>query len=123
MKPLLIGLKLNSLSGSGVPLGGRIGRFLAKLCGQTYSEYLKRFERINVRPNLGNVKRKMVGRSCVVFGREASRILGLSISWYAADSSGKIYVLPHPSGLNRMYNNPNNRQAARTILLHILETH
>lgn len=56
----------------------------------------------------------------VILGRSASRAAGLDGTepWgeWICDSPPAITVIPHPSGLNRLYNDDNYRALARDVL-------
>jgi hypothetical protein len=51
----------------------------------------------------------------LVAGTRAAAALGLRPDYFAAQALGgrPAYVVPHPSGVNRWWNDPANRAAAR----------
>lgn len=125
-KPLLIGM--NNPQGNealvATPIGGtghRIWKMLTiRHPCMTEKTYENSFERMNIlearvwntrqaRAFAEPVRARMEGRTVVLLGSGAMLALGLPrapwMVWSAADTSGGRWcVIPHPSGLNRLYN-------------------
>jgi hypothetical protein len=101
----------------------------------TMSGYARRFERVNlvVGPwSASSAKIRahemipaLVGRRVVLLGREVAKSFGFSdkcdfsvggnLGLHGCDGS-VFYVLPHPSGRNPLYNDPEVRRAAGEVL-------
>jgi hypothetical protein len=107
----------------------------------TMSGYVRLFERVNLVSGIWNVQRAHVAakslwstlsdRSAVLLGREVARAFGFvpSSRWYKADviadchhvEGVDYYLLPHPSGRNLRYNDPEVRRAAGQVLARLYE--
>jgi hypothetical protein len=124
LKPIIVGHSLSS-SGDGIVLGGRCGRRLSSLMSLTYKEYLRRFDRTNlfvVVRNRLDVPKAVVSslrlprRLLVIFlGRDVARMFGLGSLSFLEEYNYRDscwVVAPHPSGLNRWYNDPKNLEMA-----------
>jgi len=135
-KPILVGM--NNPQGN-KPLfpwppnctGYRIWEMLYEKTGCLRLEYLKSFDRINMvdgitySPAAARARREAVlealeGRTAVLLGRAVCAALAapptpwLLPTWLG--HSGVVYQIPHPSGLNRWYNDSNNRDAVSSLL-------
>lgn len=124
------------------PLAGvGSGHRLARLCGLSVDEYLETFERINLyydtpkkidRPTrlAGEVtasmlKARFAGRRIILLGRGVASAFGFGdedlmvwfrvVSWDTQDRT-LFALLPHPSGLNRWYNDVRNVRRAERFL-------
>ena len=118
-----------------IPITGRIGRRLAGLCGLDYHDFLRTFDRRNLlnyeQGPLGKgddfdpfaarrsallMTPALTGREVVLLGRRVERaFLGPTslpyLSW--TDLQGVRWATcPHPSGINRWWNEPANRSKA-----------
>lgn len=137
MRVLVVGEAPNSTGGD-APLAGRAGARLADLMGLSLEEYLATFERVNLLdaypgsagkgaqfPLLPAMVRALELRSglwthYLLCGRRVAAAFGFRedaryLRWYPLD--GKHYgVVPHPSGIVRWYNDPQNRARARRWL-------
>lgn len=124
-------------SGVREPLAGSSGRRLALLCGITFEDYLARFERTNLCPEfLGKVGKgdafpsakharaladdlllTLAGRRVVVLG--FVNALAFGIEWpmftFGVRAGAEIAYSPHPSGVNRWWNEAENQEAARAF--------
>lgn len=110
--------------------GGR----LAEILGMTASEYLGAFHRVNLCrvswrvAEAREAARAMLeasgGRDLVLLGTKVSRAFGFrSFSPFSTTTISRdggapvqLVVLPHPSGLNRMWNDPGARDRARAMV-------
>jgi len=141
MKPLLVGEA--PAKGSKEPLGGRSGRFLAKLLGMGMGGFLDAFDRANLlrfrqRPSAGkgdlfdlalasaNARRMgLRGRDVLLLGKRVALAFGLKDpAWLRPVRLGKreraAFVLPHPTGINRWWNDGGNRALATGLLSSVL---
>ena len=117
------------------PLGGAVGRKLADMCGLSYPEYLNAFRRINLLDDwpgkqgkgdaffLEKARRatKTISIDCtmtVFLGTNAAWAFGLSLTWmrWVEFRGGLVAALPHPSGINLWYNDPENRERASRFM-------
>jgi len=139
MKPLLVG-EINSRNDNPAfdlyPLppeaaGGR----LCKLLGITSRQYLRTFDRVNLCRNkwvasdakivarLVNLNRPAV----ILLGRKVAAAFGMSGAAPFTKTAVKVggrgtvfYTIPHPSGRNRVWNDPANVTRLRRLLSPIL---
>jgi len=141
-KPLLVGM--NNPQGN-VPLfphppgctGWRIWQMIKGQTGARRGEYMNTFDRVNLldspvwnaraaRANREAILRQMEGRTAVLLGRAVPACLGLPATlagvWYVTPNPDdqtkdtRWCFLPHPSGLNRWYNDPENLKMASELL-------
>lgn len=136
-RPLLVGQAPGPRTDPREPLSGRCGARLAALCGMEPGEFMAAFERINLidrHPGAaakgdlfpaGPARRaavkmlvggKMSGRKVVMLGGNVSRAFCVDgctpLVWFW---TGAVHfaICPHPSGVNRWWNEPRNVRAAR----------
>jgi len=130
-KPLIIGEAPGKHGDPRTPIEGRIGARLAEWCGLPFDEFLTTFQRINlleVQPQdsgkgtdfnvraAGKVARAMQylfepGQVVIVLGKRAGAAFGFTNIEYfqkATLNGAAVYVVPHPSGVNRWFNEPEN---------------
>lgn len=141
MKPLLIGQAPGPKSDPDEPLSGRCGARLADLCGLEPDVFLARFRRVNLIQTFpgkaakgdlfpldlaraGAVSLLMTGvfgsTKVVLLGDNVAKAFGFKPGSYpllrflpcGATAHG-IAFCPHPSGVNRWFNDPKNVRAAR----------
>lgn len=132
-RPLLLGEAPSEHGDPDTPLGGRIGRRLCDLMGWTYEDpyvtLTEHFETRNVStyppldgiwdPRLASdnwqrfLRRRLGSRDMpnvvVTFGRRAGDAIGAVDRPFYEWRDGQLYdsvVLPHPSGRNRLWNDP-----------------
>lgn len=138
-KILLVGYCPSHRGSPSRPLDGPgTGHRLAKLCGLSHEEYLKTFDRINLhyetplkrdsdtrakgRLNAVEVLRRK-NEKMIILGREVLQAFGAYVdpsdcpiaSWFDFGSV-KIAYIPHPSGLNRYYNDSKNTKLVERFL-------
>lgn len=129
MRPLLIGEAPSKNEPLPRPLEGRIGYKLARFAGITFDEYVTRFERINlldVRQDTTEhgftfdryaaaIRARHVmaaldnDRVVVALGKRVGGVIGASKPYFEPhhlDRGITLYVVPHPSGVNRLWNDP-----------------
>ena len=140
-KPILVGMNNPQGNQALVPYpvgctGYRIWEMLAEKTGCFRIEYMNSFDRINLvqdrawsaaaaRANRDATMTILEGRTAVLLGRAVPAALGLPpTAWMAPNTFHyateplvvTYYVLPHPSGLNRWYNDQENREGAANLL-------
>jgi hypothetical protein len=130
-KPFLVG-ELNTRTSSGdmalypLPPNGSGGR-LRRILGLGVEDYLTKFDRINLCSESWNdseareLARKVrrPGRRLVLLGRRVARIFGLGgLEFFQRiEKDGVVFfLLPHPSGLCRVWNDPDSSVRARSLL-------
>jgi hypothetical protein len=107
--------------------GGRLARIL----GLSESQYLRFFDRRNLCPTkwsapVARAQAEAIRESIrlgertavVLLGAKVSRAFGLDYAPFTA--SRHLYVLPHPSGLNRIWNEAGSVERARELLAPVL---
>lgn len=146
MKSLLIGEAPSKNEHPPTPLEGRIGRRLAEYAGISFEDFLERFERMNLLAVRQDTKEKgfefdadqarinamrldiAPNRTVVLLGHRVARAFGLRNATYFKLYDGgqgrSLYVIPHPSGVNRWWNDVENQiEAARFMRSLAKETH
>jgi uracil-DNA glycosylase len=139
-KPVIIGEAPGRDSLRDTPsfaLMGSTGRNLCAIAGWDWDEYLRRTERVNlfVDPIVGKWSPETArraahdllplfrGRRVIVLGRKVAAAFGLdsagNYSWMDF-AGGRVMLVPHPSGRNRMWNDPLERAAAGDSLWDLL---
>lgn len=141
MKPLIIGQAPGPRSDPDVPLSGRCGERLAALCGIGHDQFLERFCRVNLikrfpgkqskgdafpieEARKGAIGLLMTGvfatTKIVLLGDAVARTFGYASFEYKFHkfypcrvSPHGIAFCPHPSGVNRWWNDAGNFEAAR----------
>lgn len=131
MKPLIVGEAPGKNGDATKPIEGRIGARLAACCGLTLDEFLSTFDRINLlneQPQDSGkgtdfnvraaaktarvIEKTFVGRPFVLLlGKRAGSAFGLVKPEYFARvvmSGAAVFVVPHPSGINRWWNELNH---------------
>ncbi len=123
--------------GDGRPMEGRAGRRLADLMGLSFDDYLRLTERVNLfkaRPEhegkgdgfpvaearkLANAMRpQLEGRRVILAGFGVAKAFGLDqepLRWQVG-LGHRVAVVPHPSGVNRWWNDFSNVEAAERFL-------
>ena len=124
-KPLIIGEQPGKNE-------GRIGHRLAAFAGISFGEFMDTFERMNLlqvraeysgknmafsvaeaRTHADIVRRKLQPEQLVlVLGKRAAEALGLVEEYFMLQNvnGALVYVVPHPSGANRWFNDPANSE-------------
>lgn len=144
MRPILVGLNnphsddsdkalgLHPVEGSGSRLWLMI-KEVANAAGRDFSEadYVDTFDRVNLvgakkfsvelaRQSKSSTMVSLKGRDAVFCGSRVPRLLGLPYTGFhlqMMSAPGFVYfVIPHPSGLNREYNDSNMRQRVGKLL-------
>lgn len=138
MKPLIIGMSNPYSTDPARALwpepvgcsGWHLWKMIHEVCGMTAEEYVQLFDRMNLVEgedwNFRRARRaakKLVpnlrGREVAVLGRETMRAIGprgLAPCQSVRHEGATLVYLPHPSGLNRWYNDKLNRWSAGETL-------
>ncbi len=129
LRPLLVGATPNPRSNSPTALAGRCTGFLAMISGLSYDVITEDFERVNLVPEVvfGNWPARMARenatkmsatrcqyRDVLLLGKDVGNAFGLKCSFFEEVDVGcgdafHSYLIPHPSGLCRTWNNPVSR--------------
>lgn len=143
-KPLLVGEAPSKNEPLPRPLEGRVGRRLAEYAGLTFEQYIERFDRVNLLDVRQDTKEKGFefdmdaarlsarqlmttiepGRVVLLLGRRVAEAVGAVKNYFEPTrlvDGTTLYVLPHPSGVNRWWNEEANREQVRTFLRSILD--
>jgi uracil-DNA glycosylase len=136
VKPLLIGQAPSRITDGKLPFSGRSGLFLARLLGIEHEQLSELFELRNLIARWPGKDGKgdlfplavarleadavpIAGRTVVLAGTQVATAFGVAkldrLVWHRLRGA-KIGIIPHPSGLNRWWNEPENRDAARRFL-------
>jgi uracil-DNA glycosylase len=126
-RPLLIGEAPGGRPGEphAEPLFSQSGRTLASLARMDWHDFLETFERVNLfddaMPRWNSLAAvtqaelllpQFSGRHVVLLGQRVSEAFGVRTwamyQWYSL-AGGSVARIPHPSGLNRMLNQPSVR--------------
>lgn len=110
-------------------------RIATVILGLTRAEYLRRFDRVNLcagkwsAPEARETARRIELRRpprapIILLGRKVADAFGVArppFSIYAFDGGRpRFYLLPHPSGLSRVWNEPGAIERARALLAPLL---
>lgn len=137
MRPLLVGEASNLPDGAA--FRGRSGAFLAGLCGRDLEGFHAAFECVNLLPcwpgpagtkghrfPLGAARKRAArldveGRTVVLAGRRVAAAFGLTgFTFFRRVKMGRgeagAWVIPHPSGIVRLWNDPAVRRSAVRLL-------
>lgn len=105
---------------------GCAGDRLRRLLGLSRTQYLVRFDRVNLcgRHWSSKTSRRRAqdlrasGGHLILLGRRVAGAFGVEADYLAVvrDHPCVFYLLPHPSGLNRWWNDERNCDAARAFL-------
>lgn len=137
MKPLIVGEAPSKNEVTERPIEGRVGKRLASLCGLTYEEFLERFERVNLLHVRQDTKEKgfefdhvaacnaahdlwlkgaiAKGRVVILLGWRVARAFSEQTGYFEGRETingARIYVVPHPSGVNRWWNQDDHKRMA-----------
>jgi hypothetical protein len=131
MKPLLVG-EANPYGGDPYfalypEPDGCAGQRLCKLVMQLdCSEYLARFDRVNLCPRTWSMKLARERASAyrvaelperiVLLGAKVTRAFGFEYAPFTRRLSSRFVILPHPSGLSRAWYEPGAYERARSVL-------
>jgi uracil-DNA glycosylase len=137
MKPLLVGEAPSKNEDIPRPLEGRVGRRLAKFAGITFTEYIRLFERVNLLAErqdtaehgfqfdmeAAKVQARLLRnaqpqrRVVVLLGKRVAQAFDLPLFYFREMREDHDYtIIPHPSGINRWYNEERNMAEVQTFM-------
>lgn len=149
-RPVFIGQAASRRGDPTKPLTGRPGRKLAGLASMTPMEFYLSTVRVNLLPrymgsrgrgdafpmrearrNATRMAPLLDGRTVVFVGRKVADAFGCRKGWFDWDEGyfvtgdGTVHihyaVVPHPSGLNRFWNDPYNAREASRFLSELMK--
>lgn len=125
------------------PLEGRVGRKLAAYCDLPYDAYLNHFERVNLlqvrqdtkengfefdlaaaRVEADKLQRNFKeGQIVLLLGGRVAEAFGVHDAYFVKNALGPAegYIVPHPSGVSRWWNEHHNRVQAAEFLRGIVD--
>ena len=136
-KVLLVGYCPSHSGSPERPLDGPgTGHRLAKLCGLSHEAYLEKFDRVNLHydtplkrdrvtrrageASATKILRHSLGRSIILLGCEVRDAFDVSEvrsgEWLYIGEETRLSWIPHPSGLNRWYNETDNTRRVEKFL-------
>jgi uracil-DNA glycosylase len=138
MKPLIIGEAPSKNEVTEHPIEGRIGRRLAACAGLTLPEFLAHFDRVNLLHVRQDTKEKGFefdaaaarkaatllkpsfkrGQTVLLLGGRVAEAFGIHdayFTWHVVNGA-RLYIVPHPSGVNRWWNDPINKLCAEQFM-------
>lgn len=104
------------------------GNRLREILGLTTEDYLAKFDRRNLCPRSWNLEeaKRVAGEiessrdfPIVLLGARVCRAFNLGFNPFTKCLM-EVYILPHPSGLCRIWNDPTSHQRARDLLKEFL---
>lgn len=113
-----------------VPLEGSVGKRLAEYAGLTWSDYLALTERRNIFQEPVEWSRveakgraevmfpQLLGRHVILLGQRVADAFAFHwplLNWVSVGGV-TVAIVPHPSGKNLWWNEPENRSQARRFL-------
>lgn len=141
-RPVLVGRAPGPQANQCGPLSGRAGTVLAGCAGMRRDAFLTAFNRVNVFPRwpgpapggTGDAfpprearerarRMLLVGQPLVFLGEAVAQAFGFReevFAWGLCRSKMAV-TIPHPSGLNRRYNDPDVRDRVGDVLRRALE--
>jgi hypothetical protein len=109
---------------------GCAGDRLRRLAGMSRIEYLRTFQRVNLCGRRWDPReaRRRAGElrsdpcTLVLLGRRVARAFDVDGPFLTTVTAGlcTLHLLPHPSGLNRWWNDPGNAALAREFLAEVV---
>lgn len=142
MKPLIIGEAPSKHGDPDKPIEGKIGNRLAHAGGITFEDYMACFERVNllhVRQEYSGKgsafnkaealehanklqKQFVAGRTILLLGKRVAEAFGLNGDYFDVHfvNDAHVYVIPHPSGVNRWWNDPENRSRMEEFMHEVI---
>lgn len=144
-RTLIVGQAPSASAGHRRAFDGRSGARLAELMGIPHADMLKRFDTVNLIPVFPGKERRARGdrfsmrearrgaarvlmgvfwSRILVVGIATARAIGLGpvsgdvnvLLWGTGPEGATYGVVPHPSGLNRWWNDPDNERRGRAFL-------
>lgn len=103
------------------PEGSSGHRLCCLILGMARSDYLERFDRVNLCIGQWNAREAagkaflLVGRKCILLGSKVAKAFAVPFTPFTLFRRDTLLVLPHPSGLCRLWNVPGNIDLARRM--------
>jgi uracil-DNA glycosylase len=136
MKPLLIGQAPNRGREPGKPFKGRTGRFLARAAGMEEREFMSSVRLMNLldrwpgkagkgdrfplkEGHVAACRVNLRGNHALLAGKRVAASFGIKKPAFLTCHEvhgGVVWIVPHPSGINRWWNDPGNREKAIVFL-------
>lgn len=139
MKPLIVGEAPSKKEFTERPIEGRVGARLAACCGLPLDAFLTHFDRVNLLHVRQDTREKgfefdaaaaaqvahamantfdsrfelYEGRTVLLLGKRVATAFGAHDRYFELQHVGtkaNVYVLPHPSGVNRWWNDEANQR-------------
>jgi uracil-DNA glycosylase len=145
MKPLIVGEAPSKNEVTERPIEGRIGQRLAACAGLSFDEFLQRFDRVNLlhvrqdtaekgftfdwtaaREEAKRLERNFVaGQTVLLLGKRVAISFNVPDDYFVScmRSGAILYTLPHPSGVNRWWNEVANLERMSKFMRYIVESH
>jgi hypothetical protein len=123
--------------------GGLLYDMVREATGLTPPQYIEMFDRINIvdgewnrrraAANAVDLIRSLAGRNVVLLGRKVQEAFGLyhsdrgpiteirKVTSLLPRGEATFHCIPHPSGRNPWYNDPENRQLVKNLLARLHE--
>lgn len=130
MKPIIVGEAPSKNEHPPSPIEGRIGHRLAACTGISFAEFLERFDRMNLLEVRQDTKEKgfefdavaasksaerlwsnfQRGQIVLLLGKRVAKAFAVKGEYFVKQNvaGADVYVLPHPSGINRWWNDSRN---------------
>lgn len=142
MKPLIIGEAPSKNEYPPTPIAGRIGRRLADMAGLTFEDFLEKFERVNLLAVRQDTAEKgfefdleyaktsamllsmtlRLRPAVILLGRRVAKAFDLKDDYFAplTINGAPAWIVPHPSGVSRWWNDPENEEKMRTFMIELV---
>lgn len=144
MRPLIIGEAPSKNEFPPTPIEGRIGRRLASYAGLSFEEFLTRFDRVNllsVRQDTAEkgftfdrvaaleswriiARRIKPGQTVLLLGKRVADAVGCVNDYFEPCrlvGGITLYVVPHPSGVSRWWNDEKNKERMRGFMTELVK--
>lgn len=143
MKPLIVGEAPSKNEITERPIEGRVGLRLANCAGLTMEEFLAHFDRVNLLHVRQDTKEKgfefdqheaerqaarlsiKPGQTVLLLGRRVAKAFSFDASYELfvrySMRDAEFYIMPHPSGINRWWNDDQNIIEAVRFMHNVVE--
>jgi len=143
MKPLLIGEAPSKNEVTEHPIEGRVGKRMAAYCGLPLTDFLAHFERVNLlhlRQDTAEkgfefdlpaarVEAERIARTfkkdqvVLLLGGRVAEAFRIHDEYFAKHevNEAEVYIVPHPSGVNRWHNEAENKAKMAAFMRAIVE--
>ena len=143
VKPLIVGEAPSKNEATPRPIEGCVGKRLAACCNMPLACFLDHFDRVNLLSVRQDTKEKgfefdlrsakvaaevmkqnfKEGQVVLFLGRRVAEVFGVHNHYFALNIVGEaqVYIIPHPSGVNRWWNEDANKDRAFVFMQTIVE--